>query len=87
MDTYRFVILRALHRSDAWLTGRQIAHTTGLAYKATIDALCALHNHGKVARHGRKTAAMWGRLELLDAKHEGARTLTQIMNTFGRSAA
>lgn len=59
---------RALHAVNAapgWLTAACVAQITGMSYRQTIDALNALHNEARIARHGRKFTARWGSLQLV----------------------
>lgn len=41
------------------LSGRDVAQAAGIPYKATIDALCRMHDAGTVVRIGRKYRATW----------------------------
>lgn len=59
----RQLVLRVVNDSPVKLTGREIAKRAGLQYKQTIDALDALHNHGKVKRVGKKFNTRWMRNE------------------------
>ncbi len=61
-QTYRMRILAVVESSHHALTGREIAHATGIPYKKTIDALNALHNYGRVHRIGKKFTAKWIRV-------------------------
>lgn len=60
--TYRMRVLAVVESSPNALTGRDIAQAACMSYKQTIDALNALHNYGKVQRHGRKFMARWSRV-------------------------
>jgi DNA-binding IclR family transcriptional regulator len=62
-QTYRMRVLAVVQASPSPLTGREIASACGLTYKQAIDALNALHNHGKVNRQGRKFTARWTRVQ------------------------
>jgi predicted Rossmann fold nucleotide-binding protein DprA/Smf involved in DNA uptake len=57
--------LNAVNASLTWQSAEQIAKKTGMTYRQTIDALNALHNEARVARHGRKFTARWGSLSLV----------------------
>ena len=52
------LIVKVLRPCDR-LTGRDVATLAGIPYKATIDALCRMHNSGQVIRVGSKSAARW----------------------------
>jgi len=49
----------ALARHETPLAGRAIAVAAGIGYKATIDALCRMHDAGTVVRFGRKYSSTW----------------------------
>lgn len=57
--TYRSVVLAVVLEAREPLSGREIAVRTQLRYRQVVDALNALHNHGHVARTGRKFTARW----------------------------
>lgn len=52
-------IAKALTGRTEPLSGRDVAEVAGIAYKATIDALCRMHDAGTVVRFGRKYRAAW----------------------------
>jgi hypothetical protein len=60
MKSLRQIVQEAIEASAAVLSAEQLAERTGLTYKQTIDALNALHNTGRIVRHGRKFSARWG---------------------------
>jgi hypothetical protein len=43
----------------------EVAAALHLPYKAVVDALNSLHNHGRVERKGRKFSATWGAAPLV----------------------
>lgn len=57
--TYRARVLVVVSTAQACLTGLEIARRTGLTYRQTVDALGALHDQGRIERHGRKFSARW----------------------------
>jgi len=62
ITTRRMRVLAVVESSPHALTGRDIAQAACMSYKQAIDALHALHNYGKVQRHGRKFTARWSRV-------------------------
>lgn len=61
-QSMRARVLAVVEAAEGTLSARQIARSSGLTYKQTVDALNALHNHGLVHRTGRKFTARWGKL-------------------------
>ena len=57
--TYRATVLAVVLAAPEPLCGREIASRTQLRYRQVVDALNALHNHGLIARSGRKFTARW----------------------------
>lgn len=55
------------------LRAREIATAAGLTYRQTIDALNALFNAERVARHGRKSGSRWHRPEPKTPNHAALR--------------
>lgn len=81
MTTYRQKVLAVVDSTDGFLTGQQIADAARLTYRQTIYALNALHNAGKIARHGRKFTARWGKTPEQPAKNS-ALALEQAFRGF-----
>lgn len=77
-QSYRAEVLAVVNASAEWRTGLEIAILAKLSYKQTIDALCALHNTDKVARHGRTCAASWGSISLLKESESNFDTLESL---------
>lgn len=57
--TYRARVLAVIDSAQTCLTGSDIASRSGLTYRQTVDALGALHDQGRIERHGRKFSARW----------------------------
>jgi hypothetical protein len=78
--------LDAVNHSRTWQSAQQVAKTTGMTYRQTIDALNALHNEARVARQGRKFTARWGSLALVkpDSAIAAAHALEDIFRGFKR---
>lgn len=77
-QSYRAGVLAAVNASSDWRTGREIAMLAKLSHKQTVDALCALYNTGKVARHGRTCTALWGPISLLKSAESNFDTLESL---------
>lgn len=84
VKTYRQRVLVVVEQSPVALTGQQIAATTGLTYRQTIDALNALNNTAKVARVGRKFTARWCRVPNKTLDENPAITLERAFQGFFR---
>lgn len=78
--------LAAINASSTWMSAQQVAKTTGLTYRQTIDALNALHNAAQIARLGRKFTAKWGSLALIkpDPAIAAAHRLEDVFRGFKR---
>lgn len=78
--------LAAVNASPTWQSAQQVAKNTGMTYRQTIDALNALHNEARVARHGRKFTARWGSLALIqpDPAIAAAHALEDVFHVFKR---
>lgn len=78
--------LDAVNASPTWQSAQQVAKTTGMTYRQTIDALNALHNEARVARQGRKFTARWGSLALIqpDPAIAAAHALEDVFHVFKR---
>jgi hypothetical protein len=72
--------LQAINGSSEWLTAARVAQITGMSYRQTIDALNALHNEARIARHGRKFTARWGSLQLV--QHDPADAAASLLQTY-----
>lgn len=62
--SYRNTIIDYLGQINGYVTGRDISLALGIPYKATIDALNALHRMARVSRRGEKASATWGSAKL-----------------------
>ncbi|SCU73474.1 hypothetical protein CNECB9_1150018 [Cupriavidus necator] len=69
-QSHRARVLEVIEHADRFLTGNEVMQRAGISYKQTLNALCFLHNEGRVARDGRKFKARWGRAQQ-DAGHAG----------------
>lgn len=63
-QTIRSVVLESLNSTNHLISARDLATKSGVKYEQVVFALLALHNAGKIYRQGKKTTAMWGRLDL-----------------------
>lgn len=80
--TYRARVLTVIELADLPLTGLQVAQASRLAYKQAIDALNALHNHGRVARVGSKFTARWAKAGAHHTHNPAADALSDAFKEF-----
>jgi hypothetical protein len=69
-QSHRARVLEVIEQADGFLTGHEVMKGAGISYKQTLNALCFLHNEGRVARDGRKFKARWGKAKQ-NAGHAG----------------
>lgn len=77
-------VLKVVLESRVPLKGREIAKQAGLDYKQTIDALDALHNTGKIFRHGKKLKTTWSDKPMDDAKERQIMLIEQAMRQIAK---
>lgn len=82
-QTLRDRVELVVNASPTPLTGLQVSHASRLAYKQAIDALNALHNHGRITRVGSKFTARWSRLQPTHhTTNPAAEALNQAFRSF-----